>query len=167
MIHWCFYQRCLKLRSPFQTEYHSICRICVDCRFWSWFPLRNKFQWQASPVSVFLVPFQAWFPPCAALLCLHALTRFVSWEKSIPFWCLAVLWKANCESWFFLLRILCCVLLFCCAAVYLVAQYARREIKRMEGVICCDLLIIVFNGINYLIWNEYDIWQQRAELWIT
>ena len=33
------------------------------------------------------------------------------------------------------------VALFWSAAVYLVAQYARREIKRMEAVIYCDSLI--------------------------
>ena len=104
--------------------------------------ITNKFQWHAS--LIFPFPFQAWFPPCAALLCLHALTRFVSWEKSISIRCMIARWDANFGSfWESYL-----MLLFCCAAVYLVAQYARREIKRMEAVIYCDLLWTVINGIK-------------------
>jgi hypothetical protein len=58
--------------------------------------VQTNSKWQALLISIITFVFQAWLPPCAALLCLHALTRFVH-DKTVFLSDKQVLWSAKCQ----------------------------------------------------------------------
>lgn len=88
-----------------------------------------------------LYNFQDRFPSGTTLLCLHA---FIGYPYSQVYY--SVL-----EMPFFGLLLLSERILFLVTAVYLVAQYARYEMRRMEAVMTLNLMllfIVIFNNMR-------------------